>query len=150
MRCWYRPIVFLLAAWGGAFPPATRAAEPARHAQPVTLRGFAFRNAPWRTVLVWLSDQVDLPIICHVMSQGKFTYQPKGPARRYPLSEVLKILNQSLVRQNLRLARREHYLFLTETDTTPDPSCPPERVRPEHLEWYTDTEWVRVTFTLRA
>src|SRR5262249_35027972 len=120
--------------------------EPAKPAEKTI--SFEFRDKPWGSVLEWLRDVSNLPIISPYKPTGSFTFiPPKG--KSYTLPEVVDILNEGLVSQKYVLIRREQSFTLVPADEKIDPALLP-RVTVAELNDHGKTEMVSVVVPLAS
>jgi hypothetical protein len=109
---------------------------------------FEFREAPWSRVFAWLSERTGLPIISIIKPAGTFTFIPDRIVKSYTTTEVLDVLNRSLLRQQLNLLRRERSLVMVTLDEKSDKL--PRIHRPEDLVNHGKTEVVNVVVPLHG
>src|SRR5688500_7358987 len=90
-------------------PPKERPAELA----PVTavpdgpvLHLREFRDAPWRELFEWLSEQTGVPVITTGKPVGRINFAP-GNRRQCSVTEFLALLNIDLAPRGYQLVRRE-------------------------------------------
>jgi type II secretory pathway component GspD/PulD (secretin) len=146
-----RPVVLGIAptdSAASAFVVLVTRAEPPRQAAGKAEKAFAleFRNAPWKQVLAWLSDQTGLPVVASTTPTGAFTYQPPQ-GRRYTVPQIIDVVNEALANQKYLLIRRPNSLVLVPADERIDPALA-TRVRPDELDRHGKTEWVAMTLPL--
>src|SRR5262245_63266952 len=156
--------VGLLAAWAVAAqavdpermnkadePPAP-AGKPAAKAEPVKppepTVAFEMRSMPWGKVLEWLSDQTNMPVIVDYKLADTFTFiSPKG--KKYTIPEIIDILNESLLKQDHLLIRRERNFILVPADKKLQPEWLP-RSHAEELSQHGNTEVVQLVLPLKT
>jgi type II secretion system protein D len=83
--------------------PQMKEAEGTRHK-------FEFSNAPWSSVLEYLTKITGLPIASPVRPTGSFTFipakMPDGKDKTYTVAEIIDVLNESLLTQKFIIVRR--------------------------------------------
>jgi Bacterial type II and III secretion system protein len=150
-------VASMLAAWGAAgaddaartLPPKAgqegAAAIPARK-----VFSFEMRNKPWMTVLEWLADQTQMPVMAAHAPPGTFTFVPPRAGNQYTLPQIIDILNDSLNPQKeLLIRRRDNSFTLVAADEKLDPALV-RQVRLQELDQYGKSEPVAVVLTLTS
>jgi type II secretory pathway component GspD/PulD (secretin) len=122
-----------------------KAAEKGPAKLPARKAAFEFENKPWSAVFAWLSDETGLPVVTSFKPTGSFTFIPPN-GRKYTISEIIDILNESLLVQKYLLIRRQGSFALLPADEKPE-NVP--LVRVEDLKDYGNSELVSVIIPLR-
>jgi hypothetical protein len=89
--------------------PKERPAEPApARALPdgTVLNLREFRDAPWRELFEWLTEQTGVPVITTWKPCGRINFAP-GERRQCSVAEFLTLLNIDLAPRGYQLVRRE-------------------------------------------
>jgi type II secretory pathway component GspD/PulD (secretin) len=99
----------VVAACGSGAVQVQQAKDPIPKEPAPPTYAFAFSNAPWSTVLNYLTKVTGLPVAAPYRPRGFFTFAPpksRGRAKQYTVAEIFDIVNESLLLQNLFIVRR--------------------------------------------
>ena len=112
---------------------------------------FEMRNKPWKDVIEWLADKVNMPFTGINLPTGTFTFIPPKGAM-YTVPQIIDIINEGMLSheatQKYILVRRTTMFTIVPASDKIDPYLVPE-VSQEELERRGNTEVVRVRVSLK-
>jgi serine/threonine protein kinase/type II secretory pathway component GspD/PulD (secretin) len=122
-------------------PPKTPPSPPLKSDE----RKFSveMRDQPWSKVFDWLGEISGAPVVHTVTPTGTFTFA--AGKRRYSLTEIIDVLNDSLMQQQFLLVRQQNKFKVIPTDEKIDPSLFAQ-IAIDDLERYGKTELVTVVY----